>query len=279
MKQKISVYIAVALIGLISCKKNGTTPPNNNNNNTVAKCLLATESANMPGYAVEGRYEYNTDKKPVIIRWFHSSGVELKYKEVIYASPVAIIETNIYSGTNKITTKYFYNTGSELPATAERYLNGGANDVLGGYDFHYDTKNRLVKVVQGTPMSGDWEYTLHIFYNDNDNVIRLEYERTTGPRIPNILITVAAYDDKPSMYANQPTRKFLMDATWDNSEALPIITALSKNNPLEYTSTGLQRKMTYAYNQHGFPITRTNTEIINGGTPVVYADSFTYNCN
>lgn len=276
MKRVIRTYCIIMLfVFAAACKKNSNNPAPPG---PTAKCLLATESANIPGYFTEGRYEYNADKKPVIIRWFHSSGVELKYKEIVYAGPSAVVETNLYNGANKVTIKYFHGNGAALPLTAERYLNDGNNFYLGGYDFHYDVKNRLEKVVQGTPQPGDVEYTLFITYNADDNVTRLEYERTSGPRTPNTVITVAAYDDKPSPFAANPNHKFTMDAVWDNSDPIYVITALSKNNPLDYTFNTLLRKMTYTYNEHGFPLVRTNTNITPAGQ-VTYIDNFSYNCN
>lgn len=245
----------------------------------AAKCRVTAETTNLPGNFVRTVYTYNTVHKTALAEFFYSNGVSLGSKTISYVTDELVSETNHtnYNG-NKVTIKYHYPNGRSLPDKAERYFDGGNNFSLGGYDFHYDAKDKLVKVVQGTPQPNDWEYTLHITYNNNDNVVKLEYEVTTGPRTTTV-ITVDAYDDKPNIYSGDKNRKFIMNALWDNYDPEPILTALSKNNPLDYTHNGnFKRKMEYTYNDKGFPLTRTNTNTNSSGT-VTYVDTFEYECN
>ncbi len=142
----------------------------------------------------------------------------------------------------------------------------------------------MAKVKQQTPqVAGDFEYDLTIIYNDKDNVTSLQYELTTGPRTVTV-ITVAAYDDKPNPYAALKSWKFLATRfVWDNYDPEPILTALSKNNPFDYTlgqtPNQWNRRMIYLYNGDGFPIERKNTNQSPNGTKSTFVQTFAYNCN
>lgn len=152
------------------------------------------------------------------------------------------------------------------------------------YFFFYNAKGQLIKVGEQTDyIVGDDEYDLNIYYNEQGNVSALQYEWTTGPRQVIPAITVTAYDDKPTPYAAIKAMPFLMiDYSWNNYDPEPILTALSKNNPLDYDlgRTGpdiFTRKMVYTYNPEGFPTERKNTnKNVNG--EYTFLQTFSYTC-
>ena len=151
------------------------------------------------------------------------------------------------------------------------------------YFFFYDNKDRLMTIGEQTDyILGDWEYDLHIYYNDQDNVTAIQYEWTTGPNQVIPPITVSAYDDKPTPYAGIKQWPFLnINFAWDNYDPEPVFTALSKNNPLDYSMGSgadlFTRKMVYTYNDDGFPIERKNTnKNVNG--EYTFLQTFSYDC-
>jgi hypothetical protein len=264
--------IFVFCIVTYSCKKNSSAPAQNNTG-----CQVIADTSTLPGNYSTAKYEYTRDSMLSAITRFTSGGVLLYDKTITFTGkPRVILQTDRFMPGNKSTIKYSYQN-SNLPYKAERYLNDGSHFYLGGYDFHYDGKNRLSKVVQGTEQANDLEYTLHIHYNDQDNVSSLEYEITTGPREPNVIISASGYDDKPNPYVAEPNWKFIMDALWDNYDPEPIFTALSKNNLLGYTTKDFTCKMVYTYNDNGFPVSRTITNT-NATGQSTYNQRFGYSC-
>jgi hypothetical protein len=129
--------------------------------------------------------------------------------------------------------------------------------------YRYDYKGRMIEVLQHTPnTTADLEYMLTISYDDNDNVTRLLYELATGPRDQIVIIDASGYDDHPTPYAGVIGWKFLMsNFTWNNADPLPVLLALSKNNPAEFHAfhTGkiqYSTTLSYQYNEKGFPTQR-----------------------
>ena len=209
-------FVICTLVG--GCKKTTTssTPP------ASAKCLISADTNTLIGNYGYWLYTFNNLKHPVAIKKYISTyGVPDRTKEIYYAAPGVVDKTITKVNADVIEVKYGYNNYASLPFKSEVYFN---NTNVWGFDFYYDGKNRLVKVVNGTPINGDNEYTLHIHYNAQNNVTALEYEITTGPRVPNHVIAVSAYDDKPNPYAAIPFWKFIMPANWDNYDPEPIIT-------------------------------------------------------
>jgi hypothetical protein len=68
---------------------------------------------------------------------------------------------------------------------------------------------------------------------------------------------------------------------WDNYDSAPILTALSTNNPLDYTlGSGINtfsRKMSYNYNNEGFPVECSNTNKNTNGE-YTFIQTFSYTC-
>jgi hypothetical protein len=151
------------------------------------------------------------------------------------------------------------------------------------YSFFYNAKNQLEKVSEQTSnIVGDWEYDLSINYNDQGNVQALQYKTTSGPNQVIPPVSVTAYDDKPTPYAGIRSWPFLMiNFAWNNYDPEPLLTALSKNNPLNYsTGTGASlftRAMAYTYNSDGFPTERKNTNK-NASGEYTFLQTFSYDC-
>ena len=160
-------------------------------------------------------------------------------------------------------------------------LDGKTQSGIYSYDFVYDGKNRLSQVGQNTSYVGDVEYTLDITYNDQDNVTMLQYSRSDGATL--LPITVSAYDSHPSPYSGIINYKFLMhNYAWDNYDPAPVLAALSKNNPLDYTfnngATAWVRSMSYVYNEQGLPTQCTSVTTVDGGNPSTIIQTWAYEC-
>jgi len=271
-------FVLVILITLISCKKD--TPAGGSA--ALAKCTIKSETTALIGN--EGRWEYTVDDKgrPSVIKSYNSIGM-LEHTSTV--NELVVTHTAAVGGKN--THVYDANIHSALPSKVNVSLTSSTGVEQRDYNtfnFFYDTKGRLAKVKQQTPnTAGDYEYDLTITYNDKDNVTSLKYELTTGPRTVTF-ITVAAYDDKPTPYAAIQSWKFLASRfAWDNYDPEPILTALSKNNPLDYTlgqtPNQWNRTMVYQYNGDGFPIERKNTNQSPNGTKSTFVQTYAYNCN
>ena len=107
----------------------------------------------------------------------------------------------------------------------------------------------------------------------------MEYEISSNQRLPKTVITVKSFDNHPNPYAGITNWKFLMlNADWDNYDPEPIITALSRNNPLDYSVGNLKRTMTYTYNLYGYPISRLNINK-SQGVEQHFTENFRYRCD
>jgi hypothetical protein len=274
------MLLFIMLLSYSSCKKDGSLPIFT----VKSKCLIASDTTEITGnngYSIYG-FEANTNRL-MVSRKIVGNGVLLLYREIHYLNTGQPDKTVTYMNANEFyETRFFYKTGSAVPYKSELYftdkLNSQSGKNLWGFNFYYDSKNRLNEVEFSTTKNGDHEYTLHIMYNDKDNVTRLEYEVTSGPRVPNNVITVNAFDDKPNPYSGIPYWPFLiLNATWDNNDPEPIITALSKNNPLDYSIGNFKREMNYVYNENGFPLKRVNTNKNQNGQHK-FNESFNYRC-
>lgn len=152
------------------------------------------------------------------------------------------------------------------------------------FQYTYDYKGRMIEVIQHTPnTTADDEYKLTISYDDNDNVTRLWYSLMTGSREEITIIDVVGYDDHPTPYTTVTGWKFLMsNFTWNNNDPLPVILALTKNNPGEYQvfhkdKVSFSASFTYEYNDDGFPTRRDHINKNQDGE-YRFATAFEYAC-
>ncbi len=283
MKKYATITTAIIMIThiIISCKKTTAPTPVT----TQAKCAIKTETTGLSGN--EKGFEYQFDDKG-----------KLHLVKVLY--PNGALKSTYEIGSNTITQNYTYNgkpafsstryetsditTG--MPARAFVSINDGDTTKVNYYTyfFFYNNKNQLIKVGEQTDyVIGDREYDINIFYNDKGNVTGLQYIWTTGPNEVIPPITVTAYDDKSTPYAAvNGWPFFLINYNWDNYDPEPLITALSKNNPLNYSfgsgANLFTREMVYKYNADGFPTERKNTNKNTNGQ-YTFLQTFTYNCN
>ncbi len=281
----LSSLVTLLVLALMGCKKNA---PNQMPGTVGAKCLLTSETDLLTGN--EKKFDYQYDDKGLLTS---VTATTLQYSAPLgtYATAGSGVTysypTNVPGKTGKIITIYDQsatNVYNELPTKASVSIT--IDDTLKTnyytYFFFYNDKKQLVKVGEQTDyIVGDWEYDLNISYNDQGNVSQLAYEWTTGPRDITIY-TVTAYDDKPTPYAGVKGWPFFtINFAWNNYDPEPIITALSKNNPLNYStgsgSTLFTREMSYTYNSNGFPIERDNTNKNINGT-YTFSQNFAYNC-
>lgn len=185
------------------------------------------------------------------------------------------------AGSNVITTK-FENGGifDGFPTRAEVAITEKGITLTNrvAYFFYYDAKNRLSKVGKQTDfVKGDHEYDLTFSYNDQDNVIGMSYEFTSGPR-SKVTVEASGYDDKPNPFVGIEHWYRVMHVDWDHNDPEPIFTALSKNNLLGFAQAdGTKRATAYAYNEHGFPIKRTHTNTSATGS-ASFEETFEYQC-
>lgn len=165
------------------------------------------------------------------------------------------------------------------------------------YNFQYDGKKRLTKVVYFAPVinSGDYSYiyarqlfsvVLEITYDNTDNALRLKQTDVYRGGVYNVndpsksyfeydstawTVIDVTYDSKPSPFTGSLKYWKFVQNDWGlaaNTNWQAIITALSPNNPLTIkydlqkgSASSVSYSMTYNYNDRGYP-----------------ADSYTYDC-
>ena len=282
MKKYLSITLVTLLLTgiLFSCKKSTPFTPIT----PQATCVIKTETTNLSGKEKSFEYQYDNKGNLTLVNVFNRAGGSAGMYDTY---DQGVIFSHEYLGkTNKSITKYeTSDIYTLLPNKAYVSLQDGDTLRVNYYTyfFFYNNKNQLIKVGEQTDyVIGDWEYDLNIFYNEQGNVSGLQYERTTGPNqvIPPIIVT--AWDDKPTPYAAvKGWPYFMINFAWDNYDPEPIITALSKNNPLNYsfgTGTNLfTREMVYTYNNDGFPTERKNTNKNTNGE-YTFLQTFSYNC-
>ena len=87
---------------------------------------------------------------------------------------------------------------SQLPpdATISIKEQGVTTRDVYNYQFTYDAKNRLTRIIETTPyINGDYEYDLGFSYDNNDNVSVISQSYWTGPIAPPYLVYPTGYDD------------------------------------------------------------------------------------
>jgi hypothetical protein len=271
--------LIVLLLLITACKKGGSAGPAPGTSDT---CIITGETTTLLGNEASFTYEYNDKGFPSKITKYN------KYNQLEFTHQILFDGVVHTAGTSTVTTSYDANLHT-LPIFLYKSnvtidLNGLTQVNFYTFFFFYDSKGRITKIGQQTNhVTNDHEWDLNITYNDQNNVTMLQYEWTTGPRTPIAPIIVKAYDNKPTPYAGIRNYRFLMNNyAWDNYDPEPLLTALSANNPLDYTmNTGtpqeFKRTMTYTYNEKGFPVERLNTNKNVNGT-YTFKQTFTYNC-
>lgn len=268
------------IIGFFTgCKKSGgagSTPGTGH-----AVCATAGETTTLIGNEASWQYQYDSKGNIAKIIKLNKYGQQEILTEVFADRIVRTTASAI------LKTAYNANIFEALPSQAQVSitLSGGVEQPnFYTYNFTYDSKNRISKIVEHTAsVPNDREWDLVITYNDNNNVTKLQYGWTTHPTESIPPITVAAYDDKFSPYTTIKYYKFLMNNfAWDNYDPEPVLTALSSNNPLDYTMNAgnpqqFKRTMSYTYNEHGFPVERVNTNK-NANGEAAFKQGFSYNC-
>lgn len=263
----IFLFIA-ACLSIAACNKNGASKPSQNQNS----CRLESAVTNLSGNYGDYRFHYDASgkvtsivKHPIAGSSFSNDSLAVFYNGTIR-----------YSSGHALTINYDANIYEHLPSRADVSLDSLHNYFT--YLFTYDAKSRLIKVrvITNTTNGTGYAYDLTISYNEKDNVTGLAYEVVTGPRGVTT-VTVSGYDDKPTPFASIKNYMFLMEAAWNNYDPEPVITALSKNNPLGYTAGAYGRTMSFTYNDKGMPIIRKNTNTVSGNS-ASFDETFSYQC-
>jgi YD repeat-containing protein len=278
MRSILLILLTFALI-VFSCDDDGEK--NGKDQNSHA-CILQGETTGLIGNEASWQYEYDEHGRLTQIHKFNSIGM---LSSTITISQSSVVATNKGHHSNPIIATNYSGNIEEFPTQAKvsLTLDGIEQRNYKTFFFFYDNKKRLVKIGEQTEfILNDYEWDLHISYDDNDNVTRLQYELTTGPRDPSPPVIVSAYDQNPTPYAGIKGWKFMMsNFAWDNYDPGPILTALSKNNPLNYSSgtgaTEFSRTMEYTYNDSGYPVTCKNTNKL-GQSEYSFVQTYSYDC-
>jgi len=266
---KLISFTLLIMIIIASCdkKNNNTTTPIGQ-----VQCQLKMIS-NANGLSTN-TYEYSTDGKLISITNY--SGNSINVSSTLSETSMVSNYTSS-AGFPMVQTIVFEGGGlfnGYLPAKASMAQQEGTitHTQVRNFLFYYDSKDRIGRVSEETPnVKGDWEWDLSISYDDHDNVTSLKYEWNTGPTIP-----ATGYDDKPSPYSGLRTWKYLAD--WDY-DVLSIFAQLSKNNPLGFIQGDWTRKITYGYNENGYPISRISKQFIKGKVDTArWVENFNYVC-
>jgi len=280
MKKKITTFILL-ISCFYGCKKGGSAPPPPV---TQAECAPSNEFTALSGNQASWKYEFDAKGNPTVIKKLNPNGsVKLTFQ--IFSHQVIMSYEYLGKQARQI-IDYDADIFTSLPSKAFVSLDDGVTLKVHYYTyfFFYDIHDRLKTVGEQTDyVLGDREYDLNIFYNDQNNVTGLQYVWTTGPNLSIPPVTVKAYDTHPTPYAAIKCWKFLMiNFNWDNSDPEPLLTALSSNNPLDYSlnlspTSNYLRTMSYSYNDKGFPLVRTNTNKT-ATSEYTFQQTFTYNC-
>ncbi|MBL0745553.1 hypothetical protein [Chryseolinea lacunae] len=259
---------------LFACQKDDQPQPAS----VAAACRIEKEMTNDGNFLL---YRYDADGNPTQIET-HNPYLATHVLDVFY-DKIATAEVNKLHPIT-FTTNYGVGLLTTLPDVAliSVTMDGVTQTNWRTYFFHYDYKGRLVRVGQETEnIHGDDQWELLISYNDQDNVIKMVYQLTTGARNITTVIMVDGHDTNQTPYAGVKAYKFLM-SNWDSSRPEPIITALSKNNPTSYRLIvndvqTMKVSLQYEYNNHGFPVLRTITHNNDAGE-YTYRQTYEYAC-
>ena len=262
------------MIIIASCDKKGTTQPTSGK----APCRLTMISSQSTGHNGGATYEYDNDGRLITITNYSGNSPEA----ITTLSETSMVSNYTSSaGFPMVQTIVFEGGGlfnGYLPSKSSMAQQEGTitHTQVRDYLFYYDSKDRIGKVSEVTPNAiGDWEWDLFISYDDHDNVTSLKYEWNTGPNTSTI-IPATGYDDKPSPYSGLRTWKYL--ANWDG-DVLTMLAQLSKNNPLGFIQGDWTRKITYEYNENGYPIIQNNKQFVKGNIDTArWVENFNYVC-
>jgi hypothetical protein len=280
MKIIILIYFPVAVLVFGGCKKSSTspTPPIPG----TPTCQLKSETTNLLSNGAKYEYGFDAKGKITTIKKYIGGSFHLLNDSIVIGDNTIVRYFKSNGGANMIqTTVYNQSFVDGKPTEAEVSLQEGSitQTNIYHYFFFYDSKNRLIKVGEQTDhVIGDFEYDLSIGYDDKDNVTALSYAWTTGPNTTTT-VTASGYDSKPTPFGGIKNWYFFMHAAWDNYDPEPVLTALSKHNPLGYTMPdGFKRTISYVYNDKGFPTKRMNTNTNTSGATYSFDETFDYQC-
>lgn len=269
-----------------SCGDKDNDPPTPEQPDIIA-CYLTQETSTKMGIN-ETKYRYDaqfgTTKLNLIERF---TGAHQKVNQSIIEGIRVIVEN-----VNGIDTIYRFdsevlNFADSRPSNYQISIQQPQSEPMPyqEYRFEYDGNHRLVSVIESTAhIDNDPEWTLTIAYNEQSNVRLMEYAWSGADPPPGRTITVSGYDDKRTPYGNIPVYPFLFNNyNWDNADPEPLITALSKNNPMGLaidngSDQTITRTITYQYDDKNLPVQRNNSET-SGGINVTWAQTYSYTCN
>lgn len=271
------VAVAAASILSSACKDddNQTTP------SKPAACRVIKEYKT--GTLDYTAYEYEGDLPKKIVGY---NEVEIP-ETTLEVLALEVRKTSNPSGFRTVLSTHYESdylrvspSSASISITYDNITTTDANTFL----YRYDNKGRMVEVIQQTPnVTADNEYILTISYDDNDNVIRLRYDPFTGLREEITIIDVSGYDNNPTPYAGVTGWKYLMsNFTWNNHDPLPVILALTKNNPGTYHlfykgDEKFSASFTYEYNDDGFPVRRDHVNK-NETSESRFSTAYEYEC-
>jgi YD repeat-containing protein len=271
------LFMGLAIMLLNGCKKTGTTAVSN----TITGCKPVTESTSLSGNEATYEYSYGTDGNIILIKKYTGGAYHILSDSTVVSSAGTVsYAANPYSS-GQVVVASVYNgdiyKGAPTQCNVSITIDNVEQRNYWSYNFSYDAAGKLIKVEEFTPqVANDYEWFVGIIYDGNNNATSLKYEYSTGPRTVTLLNS-SGYDTHPNPFAGIKNWFFFMHAGWNNYDPEPVFTALSKNNPLGFVDGDWTRTMTYNYDAQGMPLTRTNTNTINGNS-ATFIESFNYSC-
>jgi hypothetical protein len=258
MKEYFKVFFLAIILFTCGCSKTNVII------RTDRGWQLQSDSTNLLGNNGFSTYQFHPQTGNLLSKnRFVGTDYLANHMEVFYLSPQVIDKTiNFINAYSFYETRYSYRQGDLFPWKAEIYYtdmsDGSAAKLNSALMFYYDDDNRLGMVVNRLADGKEVDYTLQINYDSKNNVSKLEYEPGASSKTIKLQVTVSSFDNNINPYSTIPNWVFMMNGNWYGNDPEPLITALSKNNPLDYSMQNYSRKMTYEYNEKGMPVKRTN---------------------
>jgi hypothetical protein len=238
-------------------------------------CQLNTETSQLPGNQMAFEYTYGADGNVSQIESFNLG----YHTPVITWTIGGTTVTALLASGNSETTVYNQQISDGYPTYAQVFFQeGGISHESESFSFLIDAQDRPHSVERRNPFAATSSYDLDIYYDANDDVSQLAYDRFTMPNTYSV-VQALGYDDKPNPFVGIHHWYFMMHRAWDNYDPSTVLIALSAHNLLGFElADGEKSEMVYTYGPHGLPTRVVRTNSRPGTASSTWEESYSYDC-